>query len=948
MAKAFSTSVEGLDLPLWKDVPTDSWLRVHGRTRVVVVDDQWSDRESLFAVASNSAPQSDVEKYLLDWLNVEIEFMPMPNDYRLEESGPIGTFSEQWFEDSLKNLICGSNSDNHPVSAILLDLMYGDQESDIDNASGVRFLRIIRRHFPDIPVLIVSNISESRRVLEKLKLGDDAEDEFFSSFDDFVPKKDPQNPAQSLFERIAHKLVQYGHLTDPTICAYSAPMRRVALEMRQIVLSNEHMKYENASAAYPTPVTIIGEWGSGKNYISKQLFRMSRRRMNPLREFSFTDVTETGAISSLFGVGTFTDVTELYYTDIRTGAVVDILHKSIRKTFPNHIRPLGKIGVFQSADMGDLPQAVGAVPKPLKSTVILDELGTASSHIQQRLISVFNRGQFMPENVSFSVPTERQLDLWFLFPCTPKAFEGIIGDIRSRLFRCRSIRIPSLYERSEDILPLAMTLLHDECVEHPTGRVFSQSAIEWLINRMKPYQIRHLEGTVRRLRRKTGYRRNIIINAGDVKAAFEEFEREELTKENRIILDSPSQVLDTTSEFRSSSVPTTHNPSIPPSRLGDYLIREKLGSGGMGSVYRAFQESLRRYVALKVLSPEATEADIKRFLSEARSVAQLSHPNIISVYDVDVQDGWNYFSMELIEGQSLDEIVRCAPMMEKKAAQLIATVSDAVHYAHGEGIIHRDIKPSNIMLKGQEPILTDFGLAKLVVSGDEITHSDKLVGTPAFMAPEQFEGNSSGVAADIYALGATLYQLLTGRLPFAASTFPKTLKLIMQADPIPPTLFDSTIDSALDGICLRCLQKKPSDRYSTAMQLASDIRRFLVGEPTESASPSKMRISNNLESLQEQHARRVYEYLDSVVAQIEEKDDFRTLSALDVWRFVTDDKGFKNSNQAQSCIAKLLLAHAPYAKVALPNYKRLMHLANLVKDRNKELELILRDLRNSQ
>ena len=270
--------------------------------------------------------------------------------------------------------------------------------------------------------------------------------------------------------------------------------------------------------------------------------------------------------------------------------------------------------------------------------------------------------------------------------------------------------------------------------------------------------------------------------------------------------------------------------------FGDYELLEEIGRGGQGVVYRAHQKSLNRTVALKVLGlgPWTTETHLKRFRREAEAAASLQHPGIVPIYEVGERDGQCYFSMKFVEGGQLDEVVRRAPISIRQAAELIAKVARTVHYAHEHGILHRDIKPGNILLdtKG-EPQLTDFGLARLVEAESTVTRTMEVMGTPSYMAPEQAAGETqnSANATDVYGLGAVLYQLLTGHPPFAGGTTYETIKLLLETEPRQPRLLNPKIDRDLNIICLKCLEKDPKRRYSSALALAEDLEHWLRHEP---------------------------------------------------------------------------------------------------------------------
>jgi serine/threonine protein kinase len=272
-----------------------------------------------------------------------------------------------------------------------------------------------------------------------------------------------------------------------------------------------------------------------------------------------------------------------------------------------------------------------------------------------------------------------------------------------------------------------------------------------------------------------------------------------------------------------------------PGSLGDYDLLEEIGRGSQGNVYRARQKSLNRTVALKVIRSGrwTTQAHLKRFRLEAETAASLDNSNIVPIYEVGEHDGCCYFSMRLVEGGPLDEISKRESMPIRRAAELIARLAHAVHYAHQSGILHRDIKPGNILIdvKG-EPHLTDFGLARLVEAESTVTRTLDTLGTPSYMAPEQALGNSQLTSAtDVYGLGAVLYHLLTGHPPFAGGTTYDTIRLLLETEPRQPRLWNPKIDGDLATICLKCLEKDPQRRYSSALALAEDLERWLRHEP---------------------------------------------------------------------------------------------------------------------
>jgi len=270
--------------------------------------------------------------------------------------------------------------------------------------------------------------------------------------------------------------------------------------------------------------------------------------------------------------------------------------------------------------------------------------------------------------------------------------------------------------------------------------------------------------------------------------------------------------------------------------LGDYELLEEVGRGGQGVVFRARQKSLNRIVALKVigLGQWATQAHLKRFRLEAEAAASLDHPCIVPIYEVGERDGQCYFSMKFVEGGQLDEVFKRIPPSIRQAVELITKVAHTVHYAHEHGILHRDIKPGNILLDAKgEPHLTDFGLARLVESESTVTRTVEVLGTPSYMAPEQAAGNNIKLTrgTDVYGLGAVLYHLLTGHPPFAGGTTYETIKLLLETEPRLPRLWNSSVDCDVSTICLKCLEKDPKRRYSSALAVADDLERWLKHEP---------------------------------------------------------------------------------------------------------------------
>jgi serine/threonine protein kinase len=296
---------------------------------------------------------------------------------------------------------------------------------------------------------------------------------------------------------------------------------------------------------------------------------------------------------------------------------------------------------------------------------------------------------------------------------------------------------------------------------------------------------------------------------------------------------------------------------IGPGPIRGYEILEELGRGGMGVVYRARQKNAHRLVALKtVLAGVYADSEmLARFHTEIDAAAQLQHPNIVQIFEVGEQDGRPFFSMELVPGGTLAEKLQGTPFPVRLSAELVETLARAIHHAHQHGIIHRDLKPANILLQRDEgggmrdesetsssviphpsfPKISDFGLAKIltVSSLPGQTQSGAVLGTPSYMSPEQASGRTKaiGPAVDIYALGAILYEMLTGRPPFRAESSLETLQQVLSQDPVPPRLWQPKVPRDLETVCLKCLEKEPRKRYADAEALAEDLRRFQAGEP---------------------------------------------------------------------------------------------------------------------
>jgi WD40 repeat protein len=285
--------------------------------------------------------------------------------------------------------------------------------------------------------------------------------------------------------------------------------------------------------------------------------------------------------------------------------------------------------------------------------------------------------------------------------------------------------------------------------------------------------------------------------------------------------------------------------------IADYELIEEIGRGGMGVVFKARQVRLSRLVALKLIlaGPLASGSFIRRFRTEAEAAAKLDHPNIISIYEIGDDEGQHYFAMKLVEGSNLAALIHSKSSRNSSesfpgrrefvgqpswAATLMLKVARAVHYAHERGVLHRDLKPANILIdQREEPFVTDFGLAKILEQDSSLTGSQAVMGTPAYMAPEQAAGKTreATTAADIYSLGVVLYELLTGSQPFSGETPLELMRQAAEAEPSRPRALNPKVDRDLETICLKCLEKDPSARYGSAEALADDLERWLRNEP---------------------------------------------------------------------------------------------------------------------
>jgi serine/threonine-protein kinase len=297
-------------------------------------------------------------------------------------------------------------------------------------------------------------------------------------------------------------------------------------------------------------------------------------------------------------------------------------------------------------------------------------------------------------------------------------------------------------------------------------------------------------------------------------------------------------------------VPTLHlgppeaiSPSPPAegTTFGKYVLLEEVGRGGMGVVYKARQAGLDRVVAVKmILSGALASADqVSRFRAEARAAAGLEHEHIVAVFDADEIHGQPYFAMQYVAGPSLARVLKGGPLSAEQAARCVAGVARAVAHLHAHGVVHRDLKPSNILLDDTgKPYVTDFGLVKMLAGDGHVTSTNAILGTPAYMAPEQAAGRTAevGPLSDVYSLGAVLYETLTGRAPFQAETQLDLLVQVLESEPVRPRQLNPGVPHALELICLKCLDKDPSQRYASAAALAQDLDHFLMGKDEDIAA----------------------------------------------------------------------------------------------------------------
>ncbi len=312
-------------------------------------------------------------------------------------------------------------------------------------------------------------------------------------------------------------------------------------------------------------------------------------------------------------------------------------------------------------------------------------------------------------------------------------------------------------------------------------------------------------------------------------------ERTDIVTDTPSGTEAPTRSLGTAAHLASSSLKFDGAPLM----FGRYRLLEQIGRGGMGAVFRAEQPELNREVAIKVIlqGELATDAELHRFQHEAQAAASLRHPNIVSIHDVGCTDGLHFFAMDLMPGGSLSQRLQQGPLSDSEAVTLVLQIARAVAYLHERGVIHRDIKPSNIVFDDHgNPCLTDFGLAKSFETDSGQTRTGDLLGTASYMSPEQASGDVRNLSprTDVYSLGAVLYELITGEPPFRGEGYLDTVLRVIEREPTCPRRIRRGISRDLEQICMKCLEKKPADRYASATLLANDLERHLRGEPIDS------------------------------------------------------------------------------------------------------------------
>lgn len=306
------------------------------------------------------------------------------------------------------------------------------------------------------------------------------------------------------------------------------------------------------------------------------------------------------------------------------------------------------------------------------------------------------------------------------------------------------------------------------------------------------------------------------------------------SKPDRILRQAPRADAETVDDMRATQPTVGRLAQIGLRHCGNYELLEEVARGGMGIVYRAKDKKLDRIVAVKMILDRnlASQDDIARFRGEAQATAHLSHPGIVPVYDVGEQDGHHYYAMGYVPGPTLADKLKHGIPPIHEGLSVLMDIANAVHYAHTQGVVHRDLKPSNILMgDNDQPRITDFGLAKRADHSSQLTTAGQIMGTPGYMAPEQASGHAFevGPEVDVYALGALLYHVLTGHAPFHQSI--DILSAVLEQDPTPPRILVHSVQRDLSSICMKCLTRRPENRYESANQFKEELQRFINGEP---------------------------------------------------------------------------------------------------------------------
>lgn len=352
---------------------------------------------------------------------------------------------------------------------------------------------------------------------------------------------------------------------------------------------------------------------------------------------------------------------------------------------------------------------------------------------------------------------------------------------------------------------------------------------------------------------------NILTEVADRVSTGEDVEIEMVCREHPEFADDLRELLGTmiVTQAAGENPPAATDPDSRytalelPHEMENFVLEEEIGRGGMGIVYRAYRKSDGMPVAIKMLlkGEFASEIEKQRFEAEASAAMRLEHPNIIPIYELGEHKGRAFFCMKFVEGETLTERLNRGPMTAAQTARLMFLISEAMGYAHEQGVLHRDLKPSNILLdQHNEPYIADFGLAKQTSNDPTLTRSGAIIGTPSYMAPEQAAGRRGqvGVTSDVYSLGAILYHMLTGRPPFQAATPVDTVLLVLEQDPIPPRVLNQRVNRDLEMVSMRCLQKPQDLRYSSAEGMAEDLRRFLNDEAVSAREGRFLKVITNI------------------------------------------------------------------------------------------------------